>query len=61
VTGDREDVGLCLACVHVQRVPGKTRVYILCKKSREDPRFPKYPPLPVLQCIGFEERGGPYK
>jgi len=29
-------------------------VFYLCERSRQDARFPKYPPLPVLQCPGFE-------
>ncbi|MCW2921180.1 MAG: hypothetical protein JWL76_1054 [Thermoleophilia bacterium] len=28
----------------------------MCRRSLEDPRFRKYPPLPVLACEGFEPR-----
>jgi hypothetical protein len=27
--------------------------FYLCELSEADPRFPKYPPLPVLRCIGY--------
>jgi hypothetical protein len=26
----------------------------LCSRSRTDPRFPRYPPLPVVRCIGYD-------
>jgi hypothetical protein len=29
-----------------------------CRLSFTDARFPKYPPLPVLSCIGFESDPG---
>jgi hypothetical protein len=28
--------------------------FSLCELSRTDPRFPRYPNLPVLACAGFE-------
>jgi hypothetical protein len=51
------DAGLCNRCVH-QRVVGNTRgsSFSLCEKSREDPSFPKYPRIPVLECRGFVQR-----
>jgi len=46
--------GLCARCVHVRRVTsGKGSTFLLCGKSATDPRFPKYPALPVLRCAGF--------
>jgi len=27
--------------------------FYLCRLSAVDPRFPKYPPIPVLVCSGF--------
>ena len=52
--GQEQDVGLCARCVHVQRVESArgSRFY-LCRLSATDPRFRKYPPLPVLVCPGF--------
>ena len=28
-------------------------VFYLCQLSATDPSFPKYPRLPVLQCVGY--------
>jgi len=28
--------------------------FFLCELSKEDGRFSKYPPQPVLRCAGFE-------
>jgi hypothetical protein len=30
--------------------------FLLCQKSQEDERFAKYPPQPVVQCAGYEQR-----
>src|SRR5260370_32472363 len=30
-------------------------IFYLCRLSAHDPRFPKFPRLPVLQCAGYEE------
>ena len=51
--------GLCEACRH-QRLIRNTRgsVFSMCELSRVDPAYPKYPPMPVLECRGFEARGG---
>ena len=49
--------GLCDACRH-QQVVRTTRgsAFSLCRRSRTDPRYAKYPPIPVLRCPGFEPR-----
>jgi len=48
--------GLCGACRHVRTVlSGKGSTFYLCERSRTDPRFPRYPPMPVVRCSGFEE------
>jgi hypothetical protein len=47
--------GLCASCEHsrvIETVRG-SRFY-LCRLSETDPRFPRYPPLPVLRCDGYE-------
>ena len=52
-------VGLCARCVHQQVVrTGRGSQFSLCRRSRTDPAYPKYPRLPVLACPGFEPRGG---
>ena len=47
--------GLCGACRH-SRVIATRRgaTFRLCERSATDPRFPRYPALPVLDCAGFE-------
>jgi len=48
--------GLCDRCAY-QRLVRTTRgsVFSLCERSRTEPAsFPRYPPLPVLGCAGFE-------
>ena len=50
-------VGLCTSCVHARRIrSSKGSLFVLCGRSATDPRFPKYPRLPVSRCIGYEER-----
>jgi len=51
-------VGLCERCRH-QQVVRTTRgsSFSLCRRSREDERYPRYPRLPVLRCTGYEARG----
>ena len=52
------DFGLCDSCVHQRLVrSGRGSVFSLCRLAASDPRFPKYPRVPVLECAGFEERG----
>jgi hypothetical protein len=47
--------GLCADCRHQQLVPNtRGSVFSLCLRSRTDSSFPRYPPLPVLSCRGFE-------
>lgn len=47
-------VGLCERCVHVHVIENRrgSRFY-RCMLADTDPRFVKYPPLPVLECDGF--------
>ena len=47
--------GLCARCVHARLVvSGRGSHFVLCERSRTDRRFPRYPPLPVMACVGFE-------
>jgi hypothetical protein len=54
--------GLCPACIHMKET-GNDRgsLFLLCQLSRSDPRYPKYPRLPVLSCEGYREKPGPEK
>ena len=47
-------VGLCASCRHVKRLSTKGgAVVYLCMLSASDPRFSKYPRLPVTACMGY--------
>jgi hypothetical protein len=50
--------GLCASCINVRIIENKRGSrFFMCQLSRTDPRFPKYPPLPVLKCVGYQPRG----
>ena len=51
---DPERIGLCSTCRYSEQVHGRGAIYYLCARSRTDPRFAKYPNLPVLACSGYE-------
>ncbi|HYH46655.1 MAG TPA: hypothetical protein VEG34_13300 [Thermoanaerobaculia bacterium] len=56
----RPPAGLCDACRHQQLVPNtRGSVFSLCRLSRTDERFPRYPRLPVAACPGFARRDNP--
>lgn len=55
---ENNPVGLCLNCAHAKRIESaRGSVFYLCLRSKEDLRFPKYPPLPVKVCAGYEGKG----
>ncbi len=50
-----DPIGLCATCRQarvVQSARGST--FYLCRLAEVDPRFSKYPRLPVLRCAGYE-------
>jgi hypothetical protein len=49
---------LCERCAHLRevRTPRGSR-FLLCLLSQTDPRFPRYPPQPVVRCAGYREKG----
>ncbi len=50
--------GLCQTCRHgKQVVSGRGSVFLLCLLHESDPRFAKYPRLPVVRCSGFVAKG----
>jgi hypothetical protein len=52
--------GLCGTCRHVRLVKsGRGSIFFLCRRSESDSRFPKYPPLPVRSCVGYEVKKTP--
>jgi hypothetical protein len=52
--------GLCDRCRH-QRLVRNTRgsTFSLCERSKDDPSFPRYPRVPVLECRGYEPPAPP--
>ena len=54
------DPGLCGRCRHVRSQPSaKGSVFLRCGLADERPDFPRYPPLPVIECTGFETAAPP--
>jgi hypothetical protein len=49
--------GLCARCAHQRLLRSARSTFLRCGKADEDPRFPRYPRLPVVACEGF--RPGP--
>ncbi|HNQ07582.1 MAG TPA: hypothetical protein PKH97_10390 [Tetrasphaera sp.] len=50
----REIAGLCGECAHALiRPTRKGTTYLRCGLAATDPRFPRYPRLPVIACHGF--------
>lgn len=48
-------VGLCATCKQARQVrTDRGSVFYQCQRSAVDPRYPKYPGLPVLHCPGHE-------
>jgi len=51
-----DSVGLCAICRHCRVIPAARSSFYLCTRAFDDPRFRKYPPLPMLRCAGYERR-----
>ena len=51
-----DSIGLCQTCRWMRAVTTRrgSRFY-RCGRADTDPRFPRYPALPVRQCVGYEE------
>ena len=51
-----DTVGLCKTCRHVRIVANaRGSVFYMCQLADTDPRFAKYPRLPVIRCAGYEK------
>lgn len=46
--------GLCATCVHLRVAASVRSVFVRCGLADSDPRFLKYPPLPVVACPGYQ-------
>src|SRR2546422_10946014 len=54
-----DDVGLCSTCRWARIVTNRRgSTFFRCGRAESDARFPRYPPLPVLRCVGYEQRRG---
>jgi hypothetical protein len=48
------DPGLCRDCEHAQTIRSdRGSTFYLCRLGLTNPRFPKYPRLPVRECDGY--------
>jgi hypothetical protein len=49
-------VGLCATCAFSRVIQNRRGSrFWLCVRSETDPSYPKYPPLPVVACRGFQD------
>ena len=52
-------IGLCATCVFARVIESaRGSRFSLCRRSETNARFPRYPALPVLKCIGYEKAPG---
>lgn len=48
--------GLCARCRHVAvTATGRGSRFYRCRRAEADPRYARYPRLPVVACTGYEE------
>jgi hypothetical protein len=53
-------IGLCSTCNNAKEMRNdRGSVFLLCLLSKSDPRYAKYPRLPVFRCDGYQERPCP--
>jgi hypothetical protein len=58
-TRPRPPAGLCDSCRHQKLIrTGRGSQFSMCLRSKTDPAYPKYPPVPVRACPGHEMRPG---
>jgi hypothetical protein len=54
-TDIRTTAGLCGHCEYaIVRPTRRGTVYLRCGRAATDPRFAKYPRLPVVNCPGYQ-------
>jgi len=52
--------GLCAGCGHARVITSdRGSQFLLCRFSAVDPRYPRYPALPVLRCAAVTPRREP--
>ncbi|HEX5720269.1 MAG TPA: hypothetical protein VF179_29205 [Thermoanaerobaculia bacterium] len=45
--------GLCATCEHLRLAASSRSVFVRCGLAEVDPRFLRYPPIPVVACRGY--------
>ena len=51
------DPGLCSDCTHALRIKSdRGSAFLQCQLSFTDPKFARYPRLPVFACGGYQRR-----
>jgi len=51
--GQAERWGLCASCVHARVITSdRGAAFVQCGLAKVDPRYAKYPVVPVLRCEG---------
>ncbi|MGH9464023.1 MAG: hypothetical protein ACRD0X_00130 [Thermoanaerobaculia bacterium] len=50
--------GLCASCRHAIVTRSRRSAFLRCAWAEVDPRFPRYPRLPVVDCDGYRRRNG---
>jgi hypothetical protein len=54
-----DKIGLCANCQHSKIIHSdRGSLFYQCQVHFTDPRFPKYPPLPVRTCAAYENKKG---
>lgn len=49
--------GLCASCAHAKViVSDRGAAFVQCALAKGDPRFARYPTLPVRRCAGFDKK-----
>ena len=57
ITDGVPNAGLCADCIHARSVKSdRSSAFLLCELSACDPKFPKYPRIPVLSCEGYKKK-----
>jgi hypothetical protein len=51
---DSQTIGLCARCRHARIVTTPRSRFWLCARAASDPRFERYPRLPMLECPGHQ-------
>lgn len=51
------DAGRCATCAHCQVIDAARSRFYLCRRAFDDPRYRRYPVLPVRECAGYVPAG----